>query len=105
MFMDILAVGTGVFSFGIFMIIHLISFRRLRPEQLLRSLFLILIGILSLPVFLMGIMFVLKISNETWQTWVCGTFLAMLIDGLLCFDYVLCIFGPYETSVRMRLVR
>ena len=29
----------------------------------------------------------------------------MAVNGLLCFVYVLCVFGPYETSVRMRLVR
>jgi hypothetical protein len=105
MSMDLLTVFTGAFSFGIFLIIHVITFRRLAPEQLLRSLLFIVVGVMALPLVLMGGLFVLKATDASWQAWVCSTFLAVAIDGLLCFVYVLCIFGPYETSVRMRLVR
>ena len=29
----------------------------------------------------------------------------LLLFGLLCFCYVICIFGPYESSIRLRLIR
>ncbi len=31
--------------------------------------------------------------------------LVLIIYGAAAFAYVLCIFGPYETSIRMRLIR
>ncbi len=105
MSIDVLTLGTGVFSFACFLLIHLIFFRWLAPERLLRSLLFIVVSIMGLPILLMGTMSFFKITDVPWQVLVGGALLAMLIDGLLCFVYVLCIFGPYETSVRMRLVR
>jgi len=32
-------------------------------------------------------------------------FLSFIVYGLLVFVYILCVFGPYETSIRMRIVR
>ena len=103
--MDILTLAAGIGSFVIFLLVHVITFRRLRPEQLLKSLFAIFIAIEVVPMMLMGIFFGSKIIQASPQAWALATILAMAIEGLLCFFYVLCIFGPYETSVRMRLVR
>ena len=105
MSMDVLTLGAGIFSFAVFLFIHVISFRWLAPEQLLRSLLLTVAAIMALPVMLMGSMVFLRIIGPSWQELVCASFLAMLINGLCCCGYVLCVFGPYETSVRMRLVR
>ena len=58
-----------------------------------------------LPALLMGALFMLKAADLPWPAWSCAAVLASLLHGLLCFVYVLCVFGPYETSVRMRLVR
>jgi hypothetical protein len=102
---DMLTVGSGVFSFVIFLLIHVITFRRVRPEHLLRSLLACVMGIMGLPVVLMGIFYICKLMNAPLEDWVCAAILASLIEGLLCFFYILCVFGPYETSVRMRLVR
>lgn len=52
--MDVLTVGVGVVSFTIFLIIHVVTFRWLRPEELLRSLFACVLAIAALPAVLMG---------------------------------------------------
>jgi len=103
--MDILTLGVGLISFIGFLLVHLITFRWLRPEQLLRSLVMIMIAVAGLPLILMGALFMCRCADASLTTWVCSTVLAILIEGLMCLVYVLCIFGPYETSVRMRLIR
>ncbi len=103
--MDVLTVGVGLLSFGIFLLVHLITFRWVRPEHLLKSLLACVMAIMVCPVVLMRIFFVSKILDAPVLAWVCAAVLALVIQGLLCFVYVLCIFGPYETSVRMRLIR
>jgi hypothetical protein len=102
---DVLTTGVAVFSFGSFLLVHMITFRRVRPEHLLRSLLVCVIAIMGLPAVLMGMFYILKVLVMPYEAWASAVLLAMLLQGLLCFVYVLCIFGPYETSVRMRLVR
>ena len=105
MTIDVLTVGAGFFSFIVFLVIHFITFRWVRPEHLLKSLLGCVIAMMACPIVLIGILYSLKVVNATLGGWVCAAVLASVIQGLLCFVYVLCIFGPYETSVRMRLVR
>lgn len=105
MHMDILTMGVALVSFGLFLLIHVISFRWLRPEELLRSLLVCVLAILGLPLVLMGVLFAVKAEDVSVLAWVTAAILALIITGLLCFIYVLCVFGPYETSIRMRLVR
>ena len=102
---DTLTVGTAVFSFVIFLLVHFISFRWVQPERLLRSLLLCVIAVMTLPVFLMFFFYIFKVADEALPVWLCAAILAVVIQGLMSFMYVLCIFGPYETSVRMRLIR
>jgi hypothetical protein len=103
--MDLLAVGVGFVSFGIFFIIHVITFRWLQPEKLLKSLRVCVLAVVALPLMLTGILFVNKVMDAPLSAWVLASLLALLIAGLVSLVYVLCVFGPYETSVRMRLVR
>lgn len=105
MTIDILTAGVGFLSFVFFLLVHVALFRRVRPESLLKSLLSCVLVMLAFPVVLMAISFHLKTVDAPMDGWVCGTLLAVLLQGLLCFVYVLCIFGPYETSVRMRLIR
>jgi len=102
---DVLTLVVGFVSFGIFLLIHVLTFRWLSPEQLLKSLTMTVVAIEGLPAVLMAVLFILKWTEASPQVWVCAGALAMAVNGLLCFVYVLCVFGPYETSVRMRLVR
>lgn len=103
--LDVLTLGSGFVSFGIFLLIHIITFRWVRPEHLLRSLLLCVIAMLLCPLVIISIFYNFKVIDAPLQAWVAAAFFAMLIQGLLCFVYVLCIFGPFETSVRMRLLR
>jgi len=103
--LDVLTVGVAFFSFGIFLLVHLASFRRLSPEKLLRSLLTCVMAVMGLPVVVMGVLYAFKTVEAPLAAWVAAAVLASVIQGLLSFVYVLCIFGPYETSVRMRLVR
>ena len=105
MAIDVLTAGTAIFSFVIFLLVHVITFRRVAPEHLLRSLLMCTISIMALPVLMMAVFYMLKAADASLQAWVCAAVVSSLIQGLLCFVYVLCVFGPYETSVRMRLVR
>ena len=100
--MDFLIVAVGVGSFGLFFLIQAIIFRRSRPEQLLRSLVICVLAVALPPVVLIGVLSAAKTS--VW-TRIIATLLAFLITGLLCLVYVFWVFGPLETSVRMRLVR
>ena len=103
--MDLLTVIVGFISFGMFLAVHAVIFRWVRPEQLLKSLLTCMLALEALPALLMGVFYMRQAADASWQGWVCAGLLAMVIQGLLCFVYVLCVFGPYETSVRMRLVR
>ena len=105
MSMDILTIGVGIASFGIFLLIHFLTFRWLRPEELLKSLLACVAVIAVLPVVLMGMLFLMKAAQASVAVWILSVLLALLITGLLSFVYITCIFGPYETSIRMRLVR
>jgi len=105
MSIDVLTLGVGVVSFVIFLLIHVLTFRWLSPEQLLKSLTMTVVAIAGLPAVAMSVLFTLKWAEASGQVWVCAGVLAMAVNGLLSFVYVLCVFGPYETSVRMRLVR
>ena len=95
-------VGAG---FICFLALQFITFRWVRPERLLKSLLLCVVVMLAMPVVLILGFYHLRLVDEPLSGWVMAAVIASLIQGLLCFFYVLCIFGPYETSVRMRLIR
>jgi hypothetical protein len=103
--MDILTAGAGFLSFGIYLLIHVVTFRWVRPERLLKSLLAVMIAMMGLPVLLMLVFYFFKVVDAPLHEWVCAVLLAIVLQGLLCLVYVLCVFGPYETSIRMRLVR
>ncbi len=102
---DILTIVTGFASFGIFLLVHVITFRWISPEGVLKSLMTMFIAFMGLPLMMTGMLFALKLLSVSWQTGACMAVLAGVIHGLLCFVYVICVFGFYEASVRMRLVR
>ena len=105
MTLDFLAVAVAFFSFGVFLLVNFITFRWVRPEHLLRSLLICVVAIMACPLALMGIFYLVRLIDVSPYAWMAASFLALSIQGLLCFFYVLCLFGPYETSIRMRLVR
>ncbi len=105
MTMDMLIAGISLGSFGIFLIIKLFIFRWLKPEELLKSLKLIVAAAAGIPIIIAVTCFFKNIVSAPIEVWLCAGILSLGMYGLMCFSYILCIFGPYETSVRMRLVR
>jgi hypothetical protein len=96
---DRIVVIAGVLSFWFFLVIHFVTFRFLKPEHLFK-------GITG--VFALGFLFcmflcasLIGIAPERIGL----SALSLMIYALASFVYVLCVFGPYETSIRMRLVR
>lgn len=102
---DILTNAVALVSFGLFMLTHVIICRRMSAEDLLKTLWASCASTMVLPVVLMGILYISGLLQLATEAWLCAAVLATLVHGIMCFVYVLCVFGPYETSVRMRLVR
>lgn len=105
MVMDLLAVFIAATSFGLFLLIHMVACRRMSADDLLKSLWRTCALTLILPCILTILILMLKITVLPFLVWSCIAFVATALHGILCFVYVLCVFGPYETSVRMRLIR
>lgn len=100
-----MTVGIGFFSFSMFVLFQVVVFGQVTPDRLLKALKDILLLTMGLPLFTTGILCMFKILDVPWQLGVSMALMALLIHGLLCFVYLICIFGSYESSVRMRLVR
>ncbi len=94
---DALIVLTGTLSFIIFLLLHFIAFRSLKAEHLFKGIILTFLAALGLELFIS--IYFLKMTGFL------SLFLSVTIYALMAFFYILCIFGPYETSIRMRLIR
>ncbi len=111
--MDELIVLSVLVSYGFFVVLHLGLFRFFKPEEVLNSL--MRVGILAgcghflffyllyeniriFPVLESGFL------SEIFSL-APAAVLSFFILGLLVFVHVLCLFGPYETSIRLRLIR
>jgi hypothetical protein len=95
----IVLVGTGIFA--LFLLAHFIIFRFLKPEQIFKGIiFIFCLGLLNA-----GLIAVLVFRDGALINCFTPCALSITIYGLLAFVYILCLFGPYETSIRMRLVR
>ncbi len=103
--MDILTVVSAGIGFILFLTVHVISFRRIPAEGLLRSLVVCTLSVSWFPAMMISIIYLAGVIQISFAVWLSSITLATFLLGLLCFVYVLCIFGPYETSVRMRLIR
>ena len=102
---DLVVCLASVFSFGVFLGVHLLLMRHVRPEALLKSLMVLFIFALAVHCLVIALLWNAKAAPLSGMQWLAGLAVSGGILGLLCFNYILCVFGPYETSVRMRLVR
>lgn len=102
---DFLTVTVAAISFGLFLLIHMAACRRMSADDLLKSLWRTCAMTMVFPVLLTFLLLLLKVAALPFFVWFCIAGFATLLQGILCFVYVLCVFGPYETSVRMRLIR
>lgn len=93
--------ASGIGAFAFFLGIHFIGFRFLKAEQLFK-------GIVA--TFILGFAFSIILDWFIFGRYglpdgMVYALLSTAIYSMASFVYVLCIFGPYETSIRMRLVR
>ena len=94
---DILIVLISCCSFLFFLIVHFFSFRFLKAEFLFEGIKLTFLTALLIEA-IVGF-FVFRVEGVFYLI------LAITIYSLFSFFYILCIFGPFETSIRMRLIR
>jgi len=91
-------------SFLLFFLLQVIVFRMVHPEAVLRWIMNIFMIVSVLHLFTMAIAY-----NYLQLDYPGGVLLmaavSYFIFGLIAFVYILCVFGPSETSIRIRLVR
>lgn len=93
---------------GLFVILHIVFLRMAGEEGVLR--WSIGIFIFTSAVEFLGSFFYLATHKTQFQNLDPLSFmiclgLAFVLYGLLSFHYILWVFGPYESSLRLRLVR
>ena len=96
-------VWAGIF-FIIFILLQLIVLRIVHPEAVLRwivNIFLIVsVGQIA------GLTFLFRYLGLEYPGGLIGmAAVSYFVFGLLAFVYIVCVFGPSETSIRIRLVR
>lgn len=91
-------------SFVVFFILKAIVFRLVDPDAVLK--WIMNVFAVTSVLHMAGIVFWNHLSSEQFA----GSFLLMaavsyVLFGLAAFVYILCVFGPSETSIRIRLLR
>lgn len=104
MSLDVTIIMAASVSFAVFFLSKFIVFRLVHPDAVLK--WIIHIFGASSVIHLAGII----LWNNFLQQQFCGSFFLLaagsyLIFGLMSFVYILCVFGPSETSIRIRLLR
>ncbi len=99
--MDQIILTSSILSFCGFLGCQAVVFRFLKPEQLLKAIMLMAVWAGSADILLAGVWSV----NFSFFKSITGVGVSLVLLGLLLFVYILCLFGPYETSIRMRLIR
>ena len=96
-------VSSGI-SFLAFFILQVIVFRMVHPEAVLRWIMNIFMIVSVLHLFVMAIAYnYLQLNYPGGLLFMAAV--SYFIFGLTAFVYILCVFGPSETSIRIRLVR
>lgn len=102
--LDLLILGTVLTSFAVFFLLKVIILRMVHPEAVLR--WIVNIFLMSSVVHCLALALMYDYFGGRYPG---GLFFAGVISyvtfGLLAFVYIVCVFGPSETSIRIRLVR
>ncbi len=103
---DLFVLANALGCFWLYIIFHLVLFRFSRATSVITWLvkaFLVLglvnVG-LSLALKMAGLIPSYGLGPDVF-----GFGVSFSLYGILCFSYVICFVGPYETSVRTRIVR
>ncbi len=102
---DTSVVGLSGLSFVFFFLVHAAASRFLKTDQVFKTILLTsLIGLLG-NILLTTFFFLHYFPLFSGLGILSIVVLSLAIDGLMVFGYVICIWGPFETSIRMRIVR
>ncbi len=102
--LDIAILGWVVISIAVFILLQMIVLRMVHPDAVLR--WIVNIFLIVSVGQIIGLAFVYHYLGLDYP----GGLIAMavvsyFVFGLLTFVYIVCVFGPSETSIRIRLVR
>lgn len=101
---DLVIIGWASLSFTAFIVLQLIVLRMVHPDAVLRwivNCFLIVSAAQLIALAAVFYSFNLKFPGGLPLT----ALMSYGLFGLIAFVYIVCVFGPSETSIRIRLVR
>ena len=99
--LDLWIVLNALGCFGFYVISHFVLFRFSRAISVIQWL---IKDLIVLALFNGGLSLVFAVTGRFDPcTGILGAFMSLVLYGILCFSYVICCVGPYETSVRLRI--
>ena len=105
---DVILLSSACVSFVLFFCLQMLVFRCTHSEDIFKS----IINTFTVvsAVHLMGLPLTLKYfpngaAVQTFSDVIGVVVLSYIVFGLAAFVYILCVFGPSETSIRVRVVR
>jgi D-alanyl-lipoteichoic acid acyltransferase DltB (MBOAT superfamily) len=102
--LDFAILGAAAGSFIVFFVLQMIVFRMLHQEAVLKAIMIIFFA--TSLVHLAGWFFAAgQVGVHSLIEGITFVGLSYFTFGLTAFVYILCIFGPSETSIRIRVVR
>lgn len=102
--LDVTIIAASVVSFVVFFVLKAIVFRVVHSDAVLK--WIVNVFVVTSVLHLAGTIFWNDCSHQHFP----GSFpllagVSYLLFGLSAFVYILCVFGPSETSIRIRLLR
>ncbi len=104
MSLDMLSVIDGFASFSIFLILLGFMLRFIHAGQILTTIKRIFLIAFVINIMLVACSSLVLERDLPWGDYVIVGCVSLMIYGLLSFVFILCLFGPNETSIRMRLI-
>lgn len=105
--LDVFVVLTAFSSFVLFLGIHILGFRYLKPKGVRRVLvYAITIGLLTdvMTSVWIAVVLVNPLGGYAGETIVVGAVASLLIYSMLVFNYMVWVFGMGEAAIRIRLL-
>ena len=105
-FVDQWTAVSAVASCFVYVFLHLALFRFSRSTQVITWLVkaFLVVACFNVVVLVFGLLLGTGGQMEAGP-FILSALSSLLLCGILCFSYVVCFVGPYETSVRIRVIR
>ncbi len=98
---DFLILANSLGCFFLFAFLQLVIFRFLGTKEVLKMLMILIIG----AGFLNILISLINFYSRSLEIVFVVSLSSLVLYGLMAFLYIICIFGPYESSVRLRIIR